>query len=175
MYIYISPMLYFNFPNSKTNRFLSVLIVLSMLFIYSCTESTTPVSDKNVSMVHKETGFVCMDIQGHVLGDINPGSEVFLFKLQKQDYDTVMNTVRMSTPVQTGIVNGTAGFNFTCLSYGQYVAAIPSTSYRNSSVGSPLVYEFRNESVSIDIVFQGGDHEYLVGAFSINKTHQALP
>jgi hypothetical protein len=39
----------------------------------------------------------------------------------------------------------------------------------NSLVGSPLPYEFNCPNVSIRIAFQGGDHQYSVGAFSIEK------
>lgn len=117
----------------------------------------------------------CFDVYGYVLGNIEPGANVFLYYVNNFNYDSVMQTVRKCSPVQIVRVNKTAEYNFACLDYGQYVAAILSSSYRNSSVGSPLPYEFKNENVSVEIVFQGGDYEYSVGAISINKTHQAQP
>lgn len=78
-----------------------------------------------------------------------------------------MLTVRTADPIQKGVVNDTAGFNFKSLCDGNYTAMIPATSFLNGTVGTPLPVEFNTTNKSLDIAFQGGDSEYLVGAFSI--------
>ena len=164
--------------NAAKNEFhlhLFMFIVAIIISLYAC--STIPKVDfcQNFTAPVNGNRTPCIDIHGYVLGNIQSGAQVFLYRVQNLDYTPVIQTVRNCTPIQIGRVNDTAEYNFTCLAYGQYVAAIPSTSYTNSSVGSPLAYEFKNENVSIDVVYQGGGHGYLVGAFSINKTHQAQP
>ena len=165
---------FFNSIDLKTNHIPILFIVLSMTLIFSCSQRHISLSEKNVSTVYEKTDFgFCTTVHGHILGDIIPGSEVFLFELDNRSYPTVMNTVRMNTPVQIGVVNHTAGFNFSCLDIGNYVVSIPAGSYRNESVGSPMPSEIIGENVSLEIYFQGGDTEYLVGTFGIWQTNKA--
>jgi hypothetical protein len=45
---------------------------------------------------------------------------------------------------------------------------VPATSY-NRSVGAPLPEEFESHNYSLRVAFQGGDYQFWVGAFSIEK------
>jgi hypothetical protein len=65
-------------------------------------------------------------------------------------------------------VNTTKAFKFSCLNPGKYAFVIPTGSY-NGSVGPPLPYEFDCVNVSLKISFQGGDSDYMVGVFLIDK------
>jgi len=152
-----------------------ILIVAVIISLYAC--STIPKVDfcQNFTVPLNANRTSCIDVHGHVLGNIQPGAHVFLYRVQNLDYAPVMQTFRNCTPIQIGRVNDRAGYNFTCLDYGHYVASIPSSSYSNSSVGSPIADEFETVNSTLFFVFQGGDSKYLVGAFSINKTHQAQP
>ncbi|MEA3305762.1 MAG: hypothetical protein U9R52_02995 [Candidatus Omnitrophota bacterium] len=154
---------------------LFVLIIAAIISLYACSTSPKPDFCQNVTVTLNGNKTVCIDIQGYVLGNIQSNGHVYLYWVDDIDYTPVMQTVNECGPIQTCRVHKSAEFNFTCLDYDHYVAAIPSTSYTNRFVGSPLVYQFKNENISINIVYKGGDYEYLVGAFNINKTHQAQP
>ena len=81
-----------------------------------------------------------------------------------------MRMVRTGQPWRTSQVNESKEFTFSCLTEGHYILAIPSELFHNRSAGSPLLYELETENFSVNIVYQGGDGDYLVGAFSINRT-----
>lgn len=158
--------------NNNTYLPLFVPIIVASISLYACSTSPEPEFCQNFTAPLNGNRTACIDVHGYVLGNIQTGANVCLYRVQNFDYEPVMQTIKNCTPIQVDNVSRTAGYNFTCLDYGQYVAAIPSTSYKNHSVGSPLVYGFKNENVSIDSIYQGGDHEYLVGTFSINQTCQ---
>ena len=161
--------------NNEFNLHFFMFIIAVIISLSAC--STIPKVDfcQNFTAPLNANRTLCIDVHGHVLGNIQSGAHVFLYRVQNLDYVPVMRTVRNCTPIQIGRVNDTAGYNFTCLDYGRYVASIPSSSYANSSVGSPIADEFKDGNSTLFFVFQGGDYEYSVGAFSINKTHQAQP
>lgn len=113
---------------------------------------------------------VCVDVHGYVLGAIRPGATVYLYRTKTLEFDPVLEVIRQAVPFNVGWVNASKEFCFLCLDYGLYVAAIPTASYKYSSVGSPLVRDYETGNASVNSLFQGGDHEYMLGAFSINKT-----
>ena len=123
-------------------------------------------SPKQESAPSPGSASACIDINGRVLGDITPNATVSLYETPSLNYSVVMKTIRTFQPINHATVNASGEFIFGCLYPGQYVFAIPSSSY-NSSVGSPLPYESNSKNLSLRIVFQGGDYYYLVGAFSI--------
>lgn len=163
-------------PELIFKSLLCVLVAAAMMPVISCTkpiDSRPDINQTKISTLNESSP--CIDVQGHVLGRVIPGSRIYLYAVVNHSYPMVMKIVRHSIPLDIGTVNETDGFAFTCLGYGKFVAAIPSSSYANSSVGSPITDEFETGNGTIFFVFQGGDCEYLVGAFSINKTHQAQP
>lgn len=111
----------------------------------------------------------CIGVDGIVLGDIIPGSKVSLYETPSTNYSVVMDRIRTTHPLDWMIVNETAGFTFSCLYQGNYAFAIPATSY-NGTVGAPLPFEFDCQDLSLRIAFQGGDYQYMVGAFTIENS-----
>ena len=68
----------------------------------------------------------CIDIEGIVLGDILPGSEVFLHRVSNFNFSVVMFEIRNNQPAGKAYVKTSGTFNFTCLS--KYL--IPSIYFR---------------------------------------------
>jgi hypothetical protein len=153
-------------------NFITVIlpIVISMiLFCTGCHQHSQSVSQacRSIAPANGPTSS-CIDVEGKVLGGINPCSKVYLYKTSSLNYDVVMAEIKDNQSVMQECVNATKDFRFNCLYPGKYAFVIPTTSY-NGSVGAPLPYEFDCENVSIRIAFQGGDSTYMVGAFTIEK------
>ena len=145
-----------------------LLITMSLIILFSCyNQPTQSVSRAIPSMVtaNNPSG-PCIDVAGIVLGSIKPGSKVYLYNTSSLNFSVVMAEIRNSQVIMQACVNATNGFKFGCLYPGKYALVIPTTSYYWSK-GAPLPYEFDCTNVSVRIAFQGGDSEYMVGAFSI--------
>lgn len=115
----------------------------------------------------------CINVKGRVLGDIKPNSSVFLYNTPDINFSSVMNQIRKSPFSQKQLVDKQMEFEFGCLPMGTYTFAIPTSSY-NTSVGSPLPYEYDCRNHSIKIAFQGGDYQYAVGAFYITGNRESI-
>ena len=105
-----------------------------------------------------------------MLGDILPGSEVFLHRVSNFNFSVVMFEIRNNQPAGRAYVKTSGKFNFTCFDIGNYAFAVRTNSF-NRSWGAPLPFEFDCENVSLKILFQGGDSAHMVGAFSINNSY----
>ena len=161
-------------PNSirlgATGAVLMVAICASLLS--SCSPSRlaaqTPVAQ---SAPANESASACMDVYGKVLGAVISNSTAYLYITNTVQYDDVMAKVKGDDWAQSTLVNGTKEFMFSCLDFGNYAIMIPTSSYYRS-VGYPLPYEICTENLSIEIAFQGGDHQYAVGVFSVHRNNQ---
>jgi hypothetical protein len=111
----------------------------------------------------------CVDVEGLVLGDVIPYSNVSLHQVPMLDFDVIMHLIKTTPPVMSSAVNESKAFIFKCLYPGKYVLFIPTSSFNHNRVGSPLPYEFDCEYISLRIAFQGGNKQYMVGAFSIER------
>ena len=121
-----------------------------------------------------EEGNSCLPVNGRVLGEIIPGSNIDLYKLDNLNFTYTLEYIRFHRPVQRAVVNTTKGFRFNCLTDGKYAAVIPTTSFIRT-VGSPLPYEFEKDDFSLHIVSQGGDYQYAVGKFEIFRKSATIP
>ena len=147
-----------------------MVALLTIFLFYGCVKQTcTDLYPVTQSAPSEDTEGACIDVYGTVFGDILPHSNVALYRTETLSYTAVMTTVRTQNPLTWVPINETSGFVFRCLSVGNYVAAIPSSSF-NQSVGSPLPYEFDCQNFSLSIAFHGGDSEFLVGVFFILDT-----
>lgn len=108
----------------------------------------------------------CMDINGTVLGRLHPDSRVHLYQTERFDYQEVMNTIREAVPAASTFLSTNQHFFFHCLPPGRYVLAIPVSSY-NFSCGSPITEERQHNNLSVRVIYQGGDSEYMVATFAI--------
>jgi hypothetical protein len=108
----------------------------------------------------------CMDINGTVLGRLQPDSRVHLFQMERLDYPDVMNAIRAAVPTASAFLSTNQHFFFHCVSPGRYVLAIPVSSY-NFSCGSPIPEERQQNNLSVRVIYQGGDSGYMVAAFAI--------
>jgi hypothetical protein len=115
----------------------------------------------------------CIAVKGIVIGDLFPGSRVYLYETSGLNFSVVMTEIRTTQPISWEIVHESRGFEFHCVSLGTYALVIPTSSYKGA-VGSPLPYEFDCRNFSLRIAFQGGDPHYAVGAFSIEKTSSQI-
>ena len=146
------------------------VIISSMLLHQGCFKPPQTIPFENQLTAPADvSSSACINVNGKVLGDITPHSIVSLYKTSSLNYSIVMSTIRTTQPVMQELVNESNSFEFDCLSFGEYVFAIPTTSY-SGAVGSPLPYEFDCQNISLGIAFQGGDSAYSVGAFSITKS-----
>jgi hypothetical protein len=157
--------------NRRQKLLSGAIMVAGIMFLLSCTIPQQPLSENGIDGSTKGNNKACIDVQGYVLGEINSNATIHLHRTLQLDFDYVMKMVRTGVPFQVSQVNDYQKFKFDCLTSGQYVLAIPSMLYQNSTVGSPLPYETANEYLSVQVVFQGGDSGYLVGVFSINESY----
>jgi hypothetical protein len=158
---------------NRLQKFLNGAIMVAwIVFLLSCTKPQQPLSENGIDGSIKGNNKACIDVQGYVLGDISSNATIYLHRTLQLDFDYVMKMVRADLPFQVSQVNDYKEFKFDCLTSGQYVLAIPSMLYQNSTVGSPLPYETAIEYLSVQVIFQGGDSGYVVGVFSINESNR---
>jgi hypothetical protein len=158
-----------SFHQSHFGNIMSFTIISLMLLLQGCSKLPQPNhTELQSTEPDSESAGACIEVHGKVLGDVIPNSKVFLYQIGSLNYSIVMGTIRKGHPSRWNYVNESRGFIFDCLSFGKYSFVIQTASYK-SKVGSPLPYEFDCPNVSIRIAFQGGDHKYSVGAFSIEK------
>ena len=146
-----------------------VLIIAVIFFDKGCSEVDKTIQNEIKNMSANGSFVPCIDVEGRVLGDIISGSKIFLYETPGLNYSVVMASITEGEPIKDSFVNESREFAFSCLSYGKYVFVIPTASY-TSSVGFPLPYEFDCQNFSLSISFQGGNSEFAVGAFSIEKS-----
>lgn len=151
----------------KMLRGATLVTAALMLCFFFCTSLRQPIRENRIDTPIKDIEKACIDIHGYVLGAIRSNATIYLYRTPSLQFDFVLKTVRTAVPYQVSQVNDSKEFKFPCLIHGQYVLAVPSDAYQNRSVGSPLPHETINENFSVNVVFQGGDYEYLVGAFII--------
>lgn len=156
-------------PFLTIHCFILILILAAILFSQGC---AGPARSHQEGPPYAPAGVLssaCIDVDGTVLGNVIRDSNVSLYETLSLNYSIIMSEIRTNRPVKWSIVNETLGFSFRCLPTGNYAFVIPTSSY-DGAVGSPLPYEFDCENLSLEIAFQGGDHEYSVGAFSTRHT-----
>lgn len=143
-------------------------LIIMAIFLYSgCSCDPVP----TVCRFHEplsESGYgnTCLNIHGAVAGDIIPGAQVYLFQPSSLNLSVVLTEIRTMPALGWRPVNESGAFEFHCLSPGEYVFVIPTTSY-DGWIGFPLPYEVDCENLSVRIVFHGGDYKYAVGAFGV--------
>ena len=151
------------------------ITVIGMLLLSSCAPSTEPAQTAPSQLTPADdSASACIDVYGKVLGGVIPNSTAHLYNTDAVEYDDVMAKVKGDDWVQSTLVNGTKEFMFSCLDFGNYAIMIPTSSY-NRSVGYPLPHEICTENLSIEIAFQGGDHQYAVGVFSVYRNNLTSP
>ena len=157
------------YPHSNNNGVLFIVIAISIVLCHGCLYRPDMVSYKApIPAPSIVSSSACIDVQGIVIGDIIPNATVFLYETLSLNFTIIMREIRITQPVARAVVNDSKHFLFPCLSRGNYALVIPTSSY-SGSVGSPLPYEFDCENFSLRIAFQGGDPQYAVGAFSIER------
>ena len=138
--------------------FILVLILAASLLSQGCAGPVKSHQESPPYAPADDLSSACINVHGTVFGDPVPDAKVSLYEISSLNYSIVMAEIRTKQ-----------AFNFSCLSTGNYAFVIPAWSY-SGAVGSPLPYEFDCENLSPEIAFQGGDHEYSVGVFSIQHT-----
>ena len=157
------------YPSFYLEKGFKMVAMLAIFLFYGCANYTCIDPYPPTPAPSEDTEGACIDVYGKVFGDILPHSNVTLYRTETLSYTVVMTTVRTPKPLTLTPINETSGFVFRCLSAGNYVAVIPSSSF-NQSVGSPLPYEFDCQNLSLSIAFHGGDSEFLVGVFTLLNT-----
>ena len=108
-----------------------LFMISAFLMLSGCTNTHT--NDNSTDT----TRYNCMDINGTVLGRLNPDSRVYLYRMERLDFPAVMNIIRAKEPTGSAFLSTNQHFFFHCVLPGKYVLAIPSSSY-NFSRGSPI-------------------------------------
>jgi hypothetical protein len=143
------------------------LIIMAILLFSGCSyKPGATVCKFQKPSIESGYGSTCMNIQGTVAGDIISGAQVYLFQPSSLNFSVVLTEIRTIPALGWRPVNESGAFEFHCLSAGEYVFVIPTTSY-NGWIGFPMPYEFDCENFSVRIVFHGGDYQYAVGAFRV--------
>ena len=152
----------------------TVIILSFFVWILFCkcssSEPEIPSNNTLVSAPASVSSGACIDVHGRVLGDVLPGSAVHLYQVSSTEPAVVMHEIRSREPIDWAPVDVQKRFGFKCISPGQYAFMIPASSY-NRSVGAPLPDEIRCGNLSVEVAFQGGDGEYMVGGFSVNESN----
>ena len=111
----------------------------------------------------------CIDVHGRVLGDVLPGSAVHLYQVSSTEPEVVLHEIRSREPIDWAAVDASKRFGFECISPGDYAFVVPASSY-NRSVGAPLPDQIECGNLFVEVAFQGGDGQYMVGGFSVNQS-----
>jgi len=151
---------------SATHCLILTLILTAAMLSQGCGAPEKGLREGPLYAPESVSSSACIDVDGVVLGNPIPGANVSLYEISSLTYSVVMSEIRTNRPAKRASLNSTRGFNFSCVDPGNYAFVIPVSSYAGV-VGSPLPYEFDCETLSLDIVFQGGDYQYSVGVFSI--------
>ena len=147
-----------------------LLLFVWMLFFKSCSSEPQIQSVKPpVSAPASVSSGACIDVNGRVFGDVLPGSAVHLYQVSSTEPAVVMHQIRSREPIDWAAVDVQKRFRFDCLSPGAYAFMVPASSY-NGSVGAPLPDQIECGNLSIEIAFQGGDGQFMVGGFSVNES-----
>jgi hypothetical protein len=148
------------FSLMKKTALFPFFLIMAFIMFSGCTNIDT--NDKS----NDTSWYNCMDINGTVLGRLYPGSHGHLYRMELLDFPAVMNNIRKDAPTASAFLSTNQHFFFHCLSPGTYVLAIPVSSY-NFSCGSPIPEERRQNNLSVRVIYQGGDSEYMVTVFAI--------
>ena len=144
----------------KNTALFSSFLITVFIMLAGCTNTHTCDNSNDTSW------HICMDINGTVLGRLHPDSRAHLYRMERLDYPVVMNIIRATAPTGSTFLSTNQHFFFHCVPPGRYVLAIPVSSY-NSSCGSPIPEERRQNNLSVRVIYQGGDSGYMVTAFAI--------
>jgi len=151
----------------------SAIILSFIVWILFCKcGSTEPESQSNnvpVSAPVSVSSGACIDVHGRVLGDVLPGSRVNLYRVSTTDPPLVVQEIRVREPIDWAATDAQKWFRFDCLSPGAYAFVVPASSY-NGSVGAPVPDGIEFGNLSVEVAFQGGDGQYMVGGFSVNQS-----
>jgi hypothetical protein len=148
------------FTLMKKTALFPFFLIMAFITLSGCT-NTHNIDNSNETSWHN-----CMDINGTVLGRLNPDSRVHLYQMEQLDFPVVMNIIRATEPAGSAFLSTNQLFFFHCVPPGTYVLAIPASSY-NSSCGSPIPEGLRQNNLSVRVIYQGGDSGYMVAAFTV--------
>jgi len=146
----------------KKTALFPFFLIMAFIILSGCT-NTDNIDNSNDTSWHN-----CMDINGTVLGCLNPDSRVHLYQMERLDFPAVMNIIKATEPTGSAFLSTNQHFFFHCVPPGTYVLAIPASSY-NSSYGSPIPEGRRQNNLSVRVIYQGGDSGYMVTVFTIER------
>lgn len=144
----------------KKTTIFPFFLIMAFIMLSGCTNT------HNIDSSNDTSWYNCMDINGTVLGRLHPGSHGHLYRMELLDFPAVMDNIREAAPTASAFLSTNQHFFFHCLPPGTYVLAIPVSSY-NSSCGSPIPEERRQNNLSLRVIYQGGDSGYMVTVFAI--------
>lgn len=142
-----------------------------LAILLGCLLATSCQNEKNNGSLDNGTldlDTSCVNISGLVLGKPVTDSIVYLYEIDHFELEQVINQIKEREPIQfTKVANGSK-FTFTCVEAGSFAAVIPVSSNIRSA-GAPLPYEFDCDNLSLRIVFQGGNSDWMIGTFKIES------
>jgi hypothetical protein len=146
-----------------------MLIIITISLCQACSNfSQTLPCAVNETTPSNRFDAACIPVEGRVFGDVKPYSIVYVYRTRSLHYDDVMSSPRKPWPISWALVNESGNFVFPCLTPGNYVFVIETSSF-DRTIGPPLPFEFEGRDVSLKIGFQGWDGQHAVGAFSIEN------
>ena len=104
---------------NRKNLFL-ILFFPALMVGQGClnTHEDTPTQTKESAPAGFSAG-ACVDVEGLVLGDVIPYSNVSLHEVPMLDYSVVMHVIKTTPPTRSSTVNESKGFIFKCLYPGK--------------------------------------------------------
>jgi len=105
-------------------------------------------------------------IEGKVTGKLRRNASIYLLATPRTDLESALNTTRQCLPIMTEQLDDMSRFNFGPIPAGSYLLHVPAYQFKEMQ-GFPAVDEFNRSNHTLKMVFQGGDYQHSLAAFSI--------
>ncbi|MBT6340292.1 MAG: hypothetical protein HOJ48_13455 [Desulfobacula sp.] len=108
------------------------------------------------------------NITGFVLSGTRPNSTIYLTPTISTAFTISLQVPRECLVYWQAKITDNQSFRFNQIPAGKYVLFVKGSSYKGRH-GPPLPYEKNDQGYVINVSFHGGDSEYMMSAFEINK------
>ena len=147
----------------KKSLFLVGLLAVIML-LFGCSMIRMNQVEKDI----QASEYICMNVNGTVLGKLKVNTTIALYKAEGFDYESIVEKINEAHPDRMSNVGANQSFSFYCLPEGPYILNIPASSY-DFSFGSPIPAENNQGNLKVEAILHGGDAQNLFSAFSVKR------
>lgn len=110
-------------------------------------------------------------IEGGVTGRLRKNATIYLLATPRTDLESALNTTENCIPIGKQQLDIRNEFSFGPIPAGLYIVHVPAYQFEEIQ-GFPVVKEFNQSNYTLKMIFQGGDYQHSLAAFSITPTEQ---